>query len=195
LVLGVAVLLLMLGMSWVALRVLSQDNEVAATPDPTLAASSEPEPAASADPQEVSYRVVDGIDFDPLGNGEENPGRVPFAFDEDANTAWRTVTYYNKSLDKPGVGLVLDLGAARTIGAITLDLVGNGTDLQVLTSNDPGPNPQDYELMAQATEAGDSVRLKAADPTSARFILVWFTGLPPVDGGWRGGVREVRVTS
>ena len=83
---------------------------------------------------------------------------MPFAFDGDKNTAWRTVTYYNKSKDKPGVGIVVDLGAPRTIGSVSLDLVGNGTDLQVLTSNDPGAMPQDYDLMAQATEAGQKVR-------------------------------------
>jgi hypothetical protein len=168
---------------------------VAATPEPTPTASASPTPEASSPPEKVTYQIVGGRDFDPLGNGEENPGRVPFAFDGDKNTAWRTVTYYNKSLDKPGVGILLDLGAPRTIGSVSLDLVGNGTDLQVLTSNDPGENPQDYDLLAQATEAGEKVRMKAADPTSARYVLVWLTGLPQVDGGWRGGIREVRVTS
>ncbi len=194
--LGLGGLLIVLGLAWGLWRVLlAGDEPVAATPLPSVVASEPPPPTVSAAPQTVTYRIADGIDFDPLGNGEENPGRVPFAYDEDQNTAWRTVTYYNKSLDKPGVGLVLDLGAARTIGAVSLDLVGNGTDLQVLTSNEPGVNPQDYDLMAQATEAGDKVRLKAADPTSARFVLVWFTGLPQVDGGWRGGVREVQISN
>ena len=193
---GIGVLLLVLGLAWGGWRLLSQDTTVAAPSEPTPTASPTPTPEASATaPQRVSYQIVAGRDFDPLGNGEENPGRVPFAFDGDKNTAWRTVTYYNKSLDKPGVGIVLDLGAPRTIGSVSLDLVGNGTDLQVLTSNDPGANPQDYDLMAQATEAGEKVRLKAADPTSARYVLVWLTGLPQVDGGWRGGIREVRVTS
>lgn len=192
---GLGVILLVLGLAWGGWRLLSQDSTVAALPDPTPTASPSPTPEASSAPEVVDYEIVDGRDFDPLGNGEENPGRVPFAFDGDKNTAWRTVTYYNKSLDKPGVGILLDLGAPRTIGSVSLDLVGNGTDLQVLTSNDPGENPQDYDLMAQATEAGDEERLKAADPTSARYVLVWLTGLPQVDGGWRGGVREVRITS
>ena len=193
---GVGVLLLVLGLAWGGWRLLSQDTTVALPPDPTPTASPSPTPEASnTAPEKVTYQIVDGRDFDPLGNGEENPGRVPFAYDGDKNTAWRTVTYYNKSLDKPGVGIVLDLGAPRTIGSVSLDLVGNGTDLQVLTSNDPGASPQDYDLMAQATEAGEKVRLKAADPTSARYVLVWLTGLPQVDGGWRGGIREVRVTS
>ena len=192
---AVGVLLLVLSLAWGGWRLLSRDTTVAAPPDPTPTASASPTPEASAVPEKVTYQIVDGRDFDPLGNGEENPGRVPFAYDGDTNTAWRTVTYYNKSLDKPGVGLVLDLGAPRTIGSVSLDLVGNGTDLQVLTSNDPGASPQDYDLLAQATEAGEKVTLKAADPTSARYVLVWLTGLPQVDGGWRGGIREVQVTS
>jgi hypothetical protein len=49
--------------------------------------------------------------------------------------------------------------------------------------------------MAQATEAGEKVTLKSPDPTSARYVLVWLTGLPQVDGGWRGGIREITVTS
>lgn len=192
---GLGVVLLVLALGWGGWRLLTQDTTVATPTDPTPTASPSPTPEASAAPEKVTYQIVGGRDFDPLGNGEENPGRVPFAFDGDKNTAWRTVTYYNKSLDKPGVGILLDLGAPRTIGSVALDLVGNGTDLQVLTSNDPGESPQDYDLMAQATEAGETERLKAADPTSARYVLVWLTGLPQVDGGWRGGIREVQVTS
>ena len=192
---GIGVLLLVFGLAWGGWRLLSTDTPVAAPPEPSPSASPASSPEASATPEKVTYTVVDGADFDPLGNGEENPARVPFAFDGDKNTAWRTVTYYNKSLDKPGVGILLDLGAPRTIGSVSLDLVGNGTDLQVLTSNDPGESPQDYDLMAQATEAGEKVRLKAANPTSARYVLVWLNGLPQVDGGWRGGIREVQVTS
>jgi hypothetical protein len=143
----------------------------------------------------VTYRIAAARDFDPLGNGEENPGRIPFAYDDDMNTAWRTVTYYNKSLDKPGVGVLVDLGAPRSIGRVRLDLVGNGTDLQVLTSNEAGPSPQDYDLLAQATEAGEEVTLKTPTPVSARYVLVWMTGLPQVDGGWRGGIREMQVQS
>jgi serine/threonine protein kinase len=193
---GVGVILLVVALAWGGWRLLSQDTTLATPPEPTPTPSTAPSPeASSAAPEEVTYQIVGGRDFDPLGNGEENPGRVPFAFDGDKNTAWRTVTYYNKTLDKPGVGILLDLGAPRTIGSVSLDLVGNGTDLQVLTSNDPGENPQDYDLMAQATEAGEEERFKAADPTSARYVLVWMTGLPQVDGGWRGGIREVQVTS
>ncbi len=194
-----AVIVALLALGWVTWW-LVDDGSTEAAPEPTATSSpsesaSAAEEPASDRPQPVTYRIAAARDFDPLGNGEENPGRVPFAYDDDRNTAWRTVTYYNKSLDKPGVGLLLDLGAPRSVGRVTLELVGNGSDLQVLTSNEEGSSPQDYDLMAQATEAGEKVTLKGPNPPSARYILVWLTGLPQVDGGWRGGIREVTVTS
>lgn len=192
------VLVLLTGVLWFAVRMLGGSPADSALPAASATTSESTRPSASASnsaPQRVDYRIVGASDFDPLGNGEENAERVPLAYDGDKNTAWRTVTYYNKSLDKPGVGVLLDLGAPRAVGQVSLDLVGNGTDLQVLTSDQPGSNPNDYELLAQATEAGEHVTLKNPDPTSARYVLIWMTGLPQVDGGWRGGIREVTVSS
>jgi hypothetical protein len=190
------ILLLVLGLGWTGTKLLGGTSDEAGaepTPAPTAPAPTKQRPN---EPAAVTYRIVTGRDFDPLGNGEESPARVPFAYDGDRNTAWRTVTYFDKGLDnKPGVGLVFDLGAPRAIGKVVLDLVGNGTDLQVLTSNRLGAVPQDFDLMAQATEAGERVALKAPRPPSARYVLVWMTGLPQVDGGYKGGIREVRITS
>ncbi len=192
---GVAVILLVLGLAWAGWQLLTSDTTAAPEPAPTPSAEASASEAPTR-PKPIKYRILNGTDFDPLGSGDENPEQVPLAYDGDKNTAWTTLTYYDKGLDnKPGLGLLLDLGAPRTIGAVSLDLVGNGTDLQVLTSNEPSDNPQDYDLMAQATEAGEKVRLKSAAPTSARYVLVWMTDLPQVDGGYRGGIREVRVTS
>lgn len=189
------ILLMVVGLAWAGWRLLGQSpSDDVAAPAPSTAART-PKAGKPTEPETVTYRIVQGSDFDPLGNGEENPGRVPFAYDGDRNTAWRTVTYYNKSLDKAGVGVLFDLGAPRAIGRVTLDLVGNGTDLQVLTSNQRGSLPEDFDLMAQATEAPERVTLKAPRSPSARYVLVWMTGLPQVDGGWRGGIREVKVTS
>jgi putative peptidoglycan lipid II flippase len=189
------IVLLVLGLLWTGMRLLRDTTSgAAATPAPTPSASAS-KPRAT-EPKAVAYKIVAGRDYDPLGNGEESPARVPFAYDRDRTTAWRTVTYFDKGLDnKPGVGIVFDLGAPRAIGKVTLSLVGNGTDLQILTSNRIGAVPQDFDLMAQATEAGERVSLKAPTPPSARYVLVWMTGLPQVDGGYKGGIREVTITS
>ncbi|MGV1004417.1 MAG: protein kinase family protein [Candidatus Nanopelagicales bacterium] len=183
----------MLGVGFFGFRMLTgspADNSAA----PNVSATVSKKPTVLETPKLTTYRIASGEDFDPLGNREENPAGVPFAYDGDASTAWRTVTYFNKTLDKPGVGLLFDLGAPRSVKQVKLTLVGNGTDLQVLTSTEKGTNPKDFDLMAQATEAGEKVTLKSPKPVSARYVLIWFTGLPQVDGGWRGGVREVKIS-
>jgi hypothetical protein len=44
--------------------------------------------------------------------------------------------------------------------------------------------------------SGEKVPLKPAKPIRARYVLVWLTKLPPVDGGdFRGKVSEIQVTS
>ena len=45
------------------------------------------------------------------------------------------------------------------------------------------------EMMQKVTKTDRWLR------NSHKSCLVWLTGLPQVDGGWRGGIREVQVTS
>ena len=50
--------------------------------------------------------------YDPFGNNHiENPQLVPYATDGKDSTYWATEDYYDKTLGKPGVGIIL---AART---------------------------------------------------------------------------------
>lgn len=188
---AVGAILAMLFVGWFGFRMMTGDNNSAA---PQASASKTQSPTVLASPKLTNYRIAAADDFDPLGNNQENPGLVQYSHDGNLNTQWRTVTYFNKGLDKPGVGLLFDLGAPRSVSQVKLHLVGNGTDLQVLASTERGGNPKDFDLMAQATQAGDKVTLKSPKAVSARYVLIWFTGLPQVNGGWRGGVREAVIS-
>lgn len=173
-------------------RMVTGSNNASTQPSPN--ASKTQTPTVLTTPKLTTYRIAAASDFDPLGNGLENPSSVRYSHDGNLNTRWQTVTYFNKGLDKPGVGLLFDLGAPRSVSQVKLNLVGNGTDLQVLTSTERGTNPKDFALLAQATEAGETVILKSPKAVSARYVLIWFTGLPQVTGGWRGGVREAAIS-
>jgi hypothetical protein len=139
--------------------------------------------------------VIHGVkDFDPEGDGSEKPNEVGLAVDGDLSTAWQTLLYRQADLaPKHGVGLVLDLGTAQSVGAVRVDLLGTGTDLQVRSSMTRGAQPADYSPMGTARDAGRLVTVKADAPVRARYILVWLTRLPPASGGFRGGVAEVTV--
>jgi hypothetical protein len=143
----------------------------------------------------VGPLVIHGVkDFDPEGDGSEEPQKVDLAVDGDLSTAWPTLRYREADMaPKHGVGLVLDLGSAQAVGAVRIDLVGIGTDLQVRTSLTRGPQPGDYALVGHANHAGRLVTVKAKTPVQARYILIWLTRLPPGPGGFRGGIAEVTV--
>jgi cytoskeletal protein RodZ len=166
---------------------------------PSTASSSPITSSQSATPSPTTtpvgpITVASAKDFDPEGDGSENPGQVGAAIDGDLSTAWHTVHYLQANLaPKHGVGLVLDLGRAQSVGAVRIDLVGTGTDVQVRTSTSPGTVPGDYTLLGQATKAGKLVTVQGKAAVSARYILIWLTRLPPVPGGFQGGVAEVTV--
>lgn len=133
-------------------------------------------------------------DFDPEGDGSEKPDEVDFAVDGDLSTSWHTLHYRQADMaPKHGVGLVLDLGSVQAIGAVRLDLVGVGTDLQIRTASVRGATPSAYTLLGAAKSAGRLVTVQASAPVRARYVLIWLIKLPAAPGGFRGGVTEVTV--
>lgn len=150
----------------------------------------------SVSANEQRLPVVKVRDFDPYGVDGENPQERRYAVDKDGLTAWTTVTYYDPYLGgKPGVGLVVDLGAPRPIRSVDLKLVGANSNLQVLVGKRIYSDPQRYRVFADVTGAGSNILLRSPRPMTTRYVLIWFTRLPWVDGGYRGGVRSVVVRS
>lgn len=147
-------------------------------------------------PDEHRLPVVGVRDFDPYGVDGENPQERRFAVDRDPLTAWTTLTYYDPYMGgKPGVGLTVDLGAPRPVSSVDLKLVGANSNLQVLAGARRHAEPAGYHVFAEVTGAGSRILLRSPRPVTARYVVVWFTRLPWVDGGYRGGVRAVVVRS
>jgi putative peptidoglycan lipid II flippase len=117
--------------------------------------------------------------------------------DGDPATAWSTLTYFNDpelGNLKEGVGLVLDLGETQPVSAVTLDLVGAGTTIELRAAEQLGQTAADFDLVASAEEAGESVTLEPVEPVQARYLLLWLTRLPPVGGDeYSAEVAEVVV--
>jgi putative peptidoglycan lipid II flippase len=160
-------------------------NEETAPPDE----DGEPEPLA----------IVEASDFDPEGDGVEHPDDVSAAYDGDVATTWETQTYFSPLEDqKPGVGIYLDLGEVVDIRQVNLNLFGSDSQVELrVAPSDAGAVPSDIESWEQVTDlevAGDNVEHELAEPASSRYLLVWFTRLPPIgDGDYRGGIAEVEV--
>jgi hypothetical protein len=140
--------------------------------------------------------IVRAKDYDPYGVDGESPRKTGRAIDKNPLSAWTTYTYYDPFLGgKPGVGLTVDLGAPRPITTVDLKLVGANSNVQILVGNKRFANPQKFRTFADVTGAGPRIRLRSPRPMTGRYVVVWFTRLPWIDGGYRGGVRSIVVRS
>lgn len=146
---------------------------------------------------------ISASDFDPLGDdGDENGDLAPLVVDGDPATTWRTQTYIDQLGPPPGlktgVGLVLDLGETRTVTAVELQLVDSPADVEVTIAADAPTAPPEGSTLDGRVEDGAltltaSTESVTAGRTTGRYVLVWFTSLPQVAGGFRAEVSEVIV--
>jgi len=183
--------LVILGMSM--LQGLGGDPlNVARAARPSLTASAAATTAAPAGPK---IPIVSVVDFDPYGDTKrENPKLVPLAIDGKIATAWTTVRYKAADLGgKAGVGLLVDLGAPCSVSAVALRLVGNGSDISLRATDNPTLPPEKFTSLAEVTGANSTLTLRLPSPVVTRYLLVWFTHLPPVNNFFQAGIAEIQV--
>jgi Helix-turn-helix domain len=159
-------------------------------------ASGASQAAAGAQPV-VSLPVVTAMAFGPSGFADgDNPGRAKDAIARDPSQPWSTQWYDTATFGmlKHGTGLLLDLGGKVTVTGVRLDLSKYlGTDLQLRVGN--GTAAQDLQLAATANNVGGVVKLTLRHPVAARYLLIWFTQLPPNSSGqYQETVSHVAVT-
>jgi hypothetical protein len=162
------------------------------SPSPTSSPSTSPVAAAA----KLPITGASTLDPAPEGDGEENTDRAGLAYDGDLATVWNTNIYrqqFGPTGLKKGVGLVLDLGSSRQVSSVTVSLVGEDNDLQIRLADNLGQSVTDYTKVAASTGASGRTELTLAKPAQGRYVLVWLTKLPAVNGGFRGQLSEVVV--
>ncbi|WP_162602414.1 protein kinase family protein [Nocardioides daejeonensis] len=138
------------------------------------------------------------FDFDPFGDPpEEKPELVPLAVDGDPATAWETQGYrdpFGPEGLKPGVGLLLDLGAERQVREVRIQVIGNPTAVTLLaTSTAARPTRLgDLHQVAAGTSKAGQLRLVPESTEPQRWLAIWLTSVPQ-DGDYRGRIAEVQV--
>ncbi len=153
---------------------------------PSVAEDSEPEPVGDL---EVST-------LDPQGDGEERADEAPQAADGDPASTWTTERYFQQLGPqglKTGVGLVVDLGESTAVREVDLQLVGAPTTAELYLTDEEPDDVADLEPVGEieATDRRGATELSGEE--SGRYLVVWLTSLPAVDGGFRGEVGEVVV--
>jgi putative peptidoglycan lipid II flippase len=149
-----------------------------------------PSPAAEA------LTPASATAYGPTGpDSGDDPGHAYQAIDSNAATAWLSDWYQSAAFGslQDGTGLLIDMGQAVTISRVQLMLGATpGADLQLLTGNAPARSQM--QLQASINNAGGQVALTLASPEPARYLLIWFTLLPPDSAGtYQVSVSDVMI--
>jgi hypothetical protein len=170
-----------------------------ATPGTAAASPATPAPAttapASTPPPQV-LTVASVAAFGPAGTTDgENPQNVAQAVAGDPATPWYTDWYASPDfLDTPpGTGLLLDMGRMVTVTSVRVGLGGEpGASLQLRAGSEP--TLAWLPVVAGASDTGGTVQLQLSAPVHARYVLIWFTGLPPTPAGtYQASIYQVVI--
>jgi hypothetical protein len=143
-----------------------------------------PTPAASP-PTLTSLTPASVQAFGPGGAGQgDNPQQAELAISGNPATPWTTDWYATPDFDsmQSGTGLLLDMGKQVTITSAQITLGSTpGADLELLAGN--VPTLSSMQQVATADNAGGVLQLQPTRPVSGRYLVIWFTQLPPNNSG------------
>jgi hypothetical protein len=163
-----------------------------------------PSASASSSPTQQPLSIQAAAGFDPVAgcstcDGNENNDSAANLYDGDTTTAWTTKTYRDDPITtfKPGIGFAVDLGSTRQVKSLRLSMNTGHTTVALMAST-AGEIPTALNGFQRVTDAtsndGGTFTLTPTDgPVQARYLLVWYTRLPPVSGGYRAEVSDVTV--
>ncbi len=156
------------------------------------AASNAARPDASA-----PVAVASAAAFGPGGTGQGDDAQAAaLAVDGSAGTAWHTDWYATAGLGglQSGTGLLLGLGKTATIASATIVLGATPGGTIELRAGD-SPTLADLPVVAQAANPGGTLTMQPGVPVRARYLLIWFTSLPPDNAGtYEASIYDVRLS-
>jgi hypothetical protein len=159
-------------------------------PPRSSAATIAPSPAATP------LAIASAVAFGPAGPSQgDNPSLASLALDGSDSGGWYTDWYATPDLNgQGGTGLLLTMSTSVTVSSVQV-LLGPtaGGIVQLRAGN--APSLADLPVVAQATNPGGTLTLQPSSPVTARYVLIWFTQLPPDNTGtYQAYVYNVSVS-
>jgi len=133
--------------------------------------------AASTD---TTARITSAQDFDPFGDDHvEHHELVGNVFDKNPDTFWTTSQYQNATMDKPGVGIYVQLASPTKVTTVAVDTKESGWNGAIYVADEAGATLGAWgQPVAQQTNLGTHTRFTLHPAKTARFVLLWITRLP-----------------
>src|SRR5216683_1105641 len=145
-------------------------------------------PASPSSTVPAALAPVSAHGFDVTGDTfNENDDKASLAIDGNPNTDWYTEHYNGYPVFgnlKKGSGLILDMGRQVRLRQIEILFGPNsGADVQIKVGNDNTRSQATvdaFSTVAQASNVGGDRTFNASGSATGRYILIWFTRLPPM---------------
>lgn len=140
-------------------------------------------PAAGPAPRPLAVTAIEAFGPEGISDGD-NPGFASRALD-DGTQPWHSSWYLSPELGnlQPGTGLLLDMGKTVTVSSVRLSLGGQSGATVEVRVGDTAAVPGDMFTVSTATDIGGTVRLPTQVRAAGRYVLIWFTQLPPIGHG------------
>lgn len=137
---------------------------------------------------------VKATGFDPLTSAKddksnENTQYAAYAIDSDMRSAWDSQWYKTAEFGglKAGAGLLLDMGKPVTFRSVLVTFGSlPGANVSLLVGNSAtrsAANLQSMTTVATQNDVSGPVTFRITSSTTGRFLVIWFTKLPPKPGG------------
>ncbi len=164
-----------------------------------VAAQSVAQPAArsAASPlvrKAVTLTPVSAHGFDALDTSgdprDENDNLARYAIDQSSVTSWQSQYYLGNPVFgglKAGSGLIVDMGRKVRLKSVTVTFgSAPGADVSIKVGNDDtlaASALPTFTTVATGDGVGGWHTFKATKRTRGRYVLIWFTSLPPASQG------------
>jgi putative peptide zinc metalloprotease protein len=177
----------------------------AARPAPTRPAHPV-RPARPAAPAVEVLTPVSAHGFDALSSpaadpSDENDDQAGYAIDGDPATAWSTQHYLTSPFFgglKTGTGLILDMGQRVRLRSVIVTFgAAPGADVAIEIGNDDtlaAATLSTFTTVATADDTGGTHTFTTRSQATGRYVLIWFTKLPPdVHGGYAAQIYNIVI--
>jgi hypothetical protein len=161
-----------------------------ATPGNSGSGSASPSTAASTVLTPVGAEGYDalGLASDP---GDEDNAGAKFAIDGNPSTAWHTQFYLSSPLFgglKKGTGLLLDMGKQVSLSSVQVTFGPTaGANVAIEVGNNSAISPAGLASFTKVAKRkhldGGTQTFQASSTAKGRYVLIWFTKLPPNNAG------------
>ena len=138
----------------------------------------------------LNARGFDALSPSSADPSNENSDMARFAIDGNPATAWETQWYQRNPRFgglKSGTGLILDMGKPVRLSSVTVTFGATpGADVRIELGNSnrraPGTLSQ-FTTVAQQNNVGGTYTFTTHSTSRGRYVLIWFTLLPPTGHG------------